>query len=159
LEKKYVLPDQKKNPVGCLVLAYKVTKGVPHDDRTWDAAHWARSSKSAKALLGICGGLRQADSCLIDIAKGFEAKELSWTLETVVKHAHDWIAKKRGPINNAAHTYRTRLFAAIAEQRGSEGRSEDSKEVGKVLDSIRSDANPRQADAKNAEPNGRRQDV
>lgn len=115
----YKIPDPKVEPLKCLVLAYKVTKGVSYDDRTWDSVHWARTARSAKALLEICGNVRNADSCLVDIAKRFEDANLNWTLETVVKQAHEWLSKKRGATNG--NTYRARFFKALSErERGTE---------------------------------------
>lgn len=130
--KAYVIPDPKKEPVKCIVLAYKVTKGVAHDDRNWDAVHFSRTSKAAKTLFEICGGLREADACLVDIAKRFNDKELFWTLETIVKHSHEWIAKKRGTPHANADTHRSRLFKALSER----GRSEKIDGLHKTGESL-----------------------
>jgi hypothetical protein len=120
MQKEYQLPDPEKNPVACLTLAYKVTRGIDYADRSWDRIHWKRVSRAAKELLVICGSLRTADLCLMDIAKGFEDRELSWTLETVVKHAHDWVTKKhKGLKDGDSKLCRARLFKALADSRGS----------------------------------------
>lgn len=110
----YRIPDPKTEPIKCLVLAYKVTKGVAHDDKTWDAVHFSRVSKPAKALLEICGSVRVADSCLVEVGQKFDEANINWTLETIVKHAHEWISKKRGKTNGNA--YRARFFKALSEQ-------------------------------------------
>lgn len=133
----YLLPDPKEKPLDCLILAYKVTKGVAYDNRDWDKIHWARTARSAKQLLAICGGLRQADACMVEIAKGFEDKELSWTLETINKHAHEWIAKKRGGINVDINARRAGLFKAIADRSRGLGDSTLRSDQGALSDSVR----------------------
>lgn len=110
----YKLPDPEKEAFKCLVLSYKTRKGVPYDLRSWDNQHFARCTKSAKALLEICGSLRDADACLMEVSQKFIDSDLTWTLETIVKHSHDWKAK-RGKTSGDAH--RQRLFSEFAKQR------------------------------------------
>lgn len=115
MDSEYRIPDPKVNPVACLTLAYKVTKQIPYDLRSWDKVHWARSSKASKQLLDICGDIRVADACLVELARDWDASGISWTLETVVKHAHDWISK-RGKQNGNVH--RDRFFKALRNGTG-----------------------------------------
>ena len=136
---EYPLPDPKEEPLKCLVLAYKVTKGIPYDDRTWDAVHFGRVAKSAKQLLEICGSVRVADSCLVEISKRFEDAGLDWRLETIVKHAHDWLARKRGANGNV---HRARFFEDLAKRGRSNADNGGFTEGREVLDSLRSLTNP-----------------
>ena len=91
----YQIPDKIKDPVGNLVIAYKLFKKIPKDDRAWDKVHFGRSKHSTKALLEICGTHDAAVDAIADISAGLEAKGLDWTIETILKHAHDW-KRKRG---------------------------------------------------------------
>lgn len=115
--KPYELPDPKVNPTACLVISYKTRKGVAHDSRVWDEVNWARAAKAAKALIALCGDIATAEACLTDLSEGFNSGGMTWTLETIAKHASDWMQKK-GKTN--AHASRDRLHVAIA-QRKSEG--------------------------------------
>jgi hypothetical protein len=125
---EYRIPDPKdeKQWLHCLVFSYKTLKGVEWDDRHWDAANWGRSAKAAKILLGICGELRRADTCMVELAQGFEDQELSWTLETICRHAHDWMQRKREGIS--ANTARKRFFDALAKQ-GAEGQDSSDRKI------------------------------
>lgn len=114
----YELPDPEKNPLACLVLSFKVTKGTEYDDRAWDKVNWTRTAKAARLLLDICGSLRAADSCMVEIGEKFDRDELTWTLETICRHAPEWLKKKRGGVNGAAA--RKRLFSALAERKSEE---------------------------------------
>jgi hypothetical protein len=64
---------------------------VPDDDREWDAVYFRRYSRPAADLLRLCGGdvLVVAD-CIDQVSAAMEKKGLSWTPETIVKHAGDW---------------------------------------------------------------------
>ena len=64
---------------------------VPDDDREWDAVYFRRYSRPAADLLRLCGGdiLVVAD-CIDQVSSAMEKKGLSWTPETIVKHAGDW---------------------------------------------------------------------
>jgi hypothetical protein len=125
-EKIYRLPNPQNESewINCLVLSYKTFKGVDFENRTWDRANWSRSAKAAKLLLEICGSLRAADACMVEFGTRFDKEELNWTLETICRHASDWIRKKRGV--NASSGSRARFFKAIAEQRA-------RKEIGSGL--------------------------
>lgn len=135
MEEEYKLPDPKTNPVAAIVLSYKTFKGVQFDDRDWDIANWSRASKASRLLLDICKGFEQAERCLSYVAEQFNGANLAWTLETITKHAHDWIQKNGSPYGTNA---RKRLFDAIAKQR-SAGRPAPQGELataGEVLASL-----------------------
>lgn len=110
----YPLPDPKTEPKKCLVLSYKCRKGVPYDNRDWDKLNFSRCMKAAGILLGLCGDLAVAQTCLDDLALEYDSKELSWTLETVARNVGDWL-KKKGRIN--ADTSRAGLRMAIAKRK------------------------------------------
>lgn len=108
-----------KDDIGKLVYSYKTLKGIPHDNALWNKLNYGRCAKSAKYLLDICADLRTADACLLDLAGKFDDQEYSWTFETIVRHAFDWITKKKGP-TDAKTRARQGLFDAIAKQRSAE---------------------------------------
>jgi len=93
--KPYQIPDKTKDPSGHLVIAYKLFKQIDREDRSWDKVHFARTKKSTKALIDVCGGYQPAFDCIADIASQMDGKGLDWTIETVLKHAHEW-KRKRG---------------------------------------------------------------
>lgn len=95
LASPYQIPDKIKDPSGNLVIAYKLFKKIPKDDRSWDKTHFARAKKTTKTLLEVCGAHSSAVDCIAEISAGFEKKGLDWTIETILKHAHDW-KRKRG---------------------------------------------------------------
>lgn len=145
---EYILPDPKVRPDVYVVLSYKTLKGINYDDKNWDKVHFGRCLKSAKILLGVCGGLRQADSCIVEISKKFEDANLDWTLETILKHAHDWITKKRGPNENS---HRSRLFKALTERSGVEESNGLIKTGESIFDSFRMLEAPRQGNQKDSD--------
>lgn len=140
---EYRLPDPKVRPDVYVVLSYKTLKGIPFDERNWDKVHFSRGLKSAKILLGICGGLRQADTCMVELSKKFEEANLDWTIETIIKHAHDWITKKRGPNENS---YRAGLFKALTERSREPDNPELLKTGESLFDSLRMLKSPEQRD-------------
>jgi hypothetical protein len=111
--KPYPLPNPKANPKGCLVLSYKIAKGFRHDDRDWDKANFSRGMAAAGILLGLCKDLASAEACLKDMGCEYDAKPLSWTLETVARNAGEWL-KKNGRTD--ANASRAGLRMAIAKQ-------------------------------------------
>ena len=80
-----------KTPIQQVVCWFKVRKGVKLEDRDWDAVYYRRYSRPAKELLTLFGGSVDAVmNCIDAVVSALEAKRLSWTPETVVKHAGDW---------------------------------------------------------------------
>lgn len=118
--KEYELPNPAVDPIKCLVLTFKTTKGFPFDDRAWDKANWGRSAAAAKNLLALCKDFESAESCLKDLGQEYDGKGLSWTFETVCRNAGEWL-KKNGRIDE--HASRTGLRMAIAK-RNATGKSE-----------------------------------
>lgn len=89
---------RETTPLQRVVNAYKESLGVGMEDKAWDRANYARYSKAAKSLLDCFGGWEKA--AVYVIGKGQEWGDLgiSWTLETVARHAWD----NRGKINERA---------------------------------------------------------
>jgi len=139
-KKEYPLPNPQKESewFKCLIISFKTLKGFEFDDRGWDSGNFARCARSAKVLLEICGSLRSADACMVELGTHFDNKALEWTLETICRYASEWVQKKRGG-NAARNTSRRRFFEAMSK-RGSGQKVEDSlvkASPREVLDSIR----------------------
>jgi hypothetical protein len=111
-------------------------KGIQFDCRAWDKANFGRCIVSAKALIGICGTLEMAEECLTGMGDYYESKDLSWTLETIARNAHEWL-KKKGVLD--AHATRNRLRMAITEQRAAHDRKGSLAKVseGQIRDAVR----------------------
>lgn len=143
----YPLPDPKTEPKKCLVLSYKSRKGVEYDNRSWDKANFGRAMAAATNLIGLCGDLASAESCLNDISTEYDAKGLSWTLETVARNAADWLTKN-GRTN--ANTSRAGLRRAIAERKSTSGDHEGLVQItaGAIPNTIRDRAPTQDGDQK-----------
>lgn len=84
-------PIKGLTPVQRIILAYKRWKNYADDDKDWDKLYFPRYSKSAKHLLDFFGGdLDKAFDCMEALATDYDAKNLTWTLETIVKNAEHW---------------------------------------------------------------------
>lgn len=139
-EKKYRLPDLKKEAdwFKCLILSFKTLKGFEYNDRGWDIGNFARCTRAAKNLLEICGSLRAADTCMVEIGKYFDDNGLEWTLETICSRAPEWIQKKRGG-NASRNASRSRFFAAMSQRRAIEKSKNPLSQIETktILDSVR----------------------
>lgn len=82
---------QPKTDIQKVVSGFKAVMEVPDDDREWDKVYFRRYSRPAADLLRLCGGdaLVVAD-CIDQVSAAMEKRGLSWTPETIVKHAGDW---------------------------------------------------------------------
>ena len=98
--KAYVM----NTPLQKVVCGFKIVSGYDKEDRAWDKAHFKRASKSAKILLDFFGGdYVKAVDCIEDLANELKKKDLSWTLETIVKHCANYkLQKERGEYNGKA---------------------------------------------------------
>ena len=124
--KPYPLPDPKTEPKKCLVLCYKSRKGVEYNNREWDRSNFGRYLVSAGTVLSLCNDLGSAEQCLNELGSEYDAKGLSWTLETIARNAPEWL-KKNGRIN--ADTSSAGLRLAIAQRR-TEGKNKEG--LGKI---------------------------
>lgn len=116
----YEIPSWKEQPTTCLVLSFKTLKGIAHDDRGWDKIHFGRNTASAKKLLEVCGNdFKLADRCLVAISTELTTKGFPWSFETVLRQAHEWLARERKTTNGPS--YRQRLFDQLAQQRSAPG--------------------------------------
>lgn len=136
--KPYSIPEPKENPIGAIVMIYKAHfKQIPFDDRVWDKSHWPRCLKAAKDLLEVCTSYEAVKAFLEEFAKKMEEKDLTWSLETAVKWAHDWKIKQGGKDYGIAN--RSGFFNAVTQQR-SEKRLQEIREfatAGEISNGIR----------------------
>ena len=80
---------------------FKKAKGYDGDPG-WDELYFVRAVTAAAALVKFLGSKELACQAIDELGAGFDAKGLTWTLETIVKHAAEWKGsthrpKRRGP--------------------------------------------------------------
>lgn len=101
-------------PVQQLVEAYKMAKDIDRGNKGWDKQNFARYAKSAAGLLDCFDGdVSNAGAYLFSQAEEFNSNGISWTLETIARHAWD----NKGKIDE--HKYSTLDAASLLEQSGS----------------------------------------
>lgn len=84
-----------------VVVGWKIVTGVPPDDREWDKLNWARTSKTAKELLGFFGDSPSTIvDCMEDVYNELSKKGLECTIETVKKRAWEWRKKNDSKTGN-----------------------------------------------------------
>jgi 5-methylcytosine-specific restriction endonuclease McrA len=90
-------PYQKPtDPVGRVVMGWKLIEGHAFDDRGWDKRQWGRCAKVAKALLdetAFNGDVIAAVNFLEDQANFMRKKNLDFTMETMLKKYDEWKVK------------------------------------------------------------------
>lgn len=85
-------------PLACLLVGIKVLQGYAPDDRAWDAGMFGRYSKPASELLKFFeGDWKEALKTSEAMVNDFKSKGLSWTVETLVRHAPAWKNKDASP--------------------------------------------------------------
>lgn len=129
--KPYIIAEPTENPIAALVILYKVTKGVDYDNRVWDKIHFGRATRSAKEILMILGSFETSKKCLEELAEKFESNDLSWTLETIVKHAFDWKLEK-GDKKNVKQA-KSRFLYQLNEQRSNSAIALNGTKTGPAL--------------------------
>ncbi|TXH40873.1 MAG: hypothetical protein E6Q97_38870 [Desulfurellales bacterium] len=78
-------------PVQKVVLGFKGALGVPENDKGWDEVYFPRYSRPARELVKLFdGNLGRIGDCIDHVSGALERRGLSWTPETIVKHAGDW---------------------------------------------------------------------
>lgn len=113
----YKLPNPETNPAACLVLSYKTLKNIQYDNRSWDKTNWGRCMRSAVNIIETLKTLKNADRCLLEISRKMEDSGLTWTLETIERHAHEWATKNIKRENENGLSARARFFADLAKSR------------------------------------------
>lgn len=84
-------PPRKPTGVQDVVRAFKITMKVDENDKAWDKVYFRRYSRPAADLLSLFGGdIGWVCDCIEAVAGKLEKKGLSWTPETIVKHAGDF---------------------------------------------------------------------
>lgn len=64
---------------------------VDENDKAWDKVYFRRYARPAADLLALFGGdIGSVCDCIEAVAGKLEKKGLSWTPETIVKHAGDF---------------------------------------------------------------------
>jgi len=76
-----------------IVDAYKISKGYEKSSlkwKAWDKANYGRAAKAAKSTLeAFEGDVERAVFFVLAKAEEWDEKNLSWTLETISRHAWD----------------------------------------------------------------------
>ena len=87
--KRNSLTKEELSPIQEIVVFYKKIKNYDSIDN-WDDHHFARASKSAKAILEQVGNLEQSFVCMKEVGDYCDKQKLCWTIETVVKKFPEW---------------------------------------------------------------------
>lgn len=87
--------DENLTEIQTLVMSYKAIKEVPLENKYWDRVNFKRCARSAKNLLGIVGDLESSQECMASVADSMDRSNISWTFETIVKHADDWLRMRK----------------------------------------------------------------
>lgn len=99
------------SPIQQIVEAYKMAKNVSRKDKGWDKQNFSRYAKAAKGLLDCFkGDLSRAGAYVFAQGEEFDSKNISWTLETIARHAWD----NKGKIDE--HELSTLDAAGLLEQ-------------------------------------------
>lgn len=81
---------REAGPIQQIVEAYKMAKNISRDDKGWDKQNFSRYAKAAKGLLDCFkGDISRAGAYVFAQGEEFDAKDISWTLETIARHAWD----------------------------------------------------------------------
>jgi hypothetical protein len=76
-----------RTPEQRLMCAYKLSKKINWQDRTWDSFNYKRYSKACKKLLAAFNGNdEEAAVWLLDFGSKFDDDELTWNLDTAANH-------------------------------------------------------------------------
>lgn len=79
-------------PSFALAEYYRSVKRIPVKDKAWRKVMLGRSISRCRDILELCDfDLEVAKYCISYLAKQFESKKLSWTLETIIEHAPEAI--------------------------------------------------------------------
>lgn len=129
--KPYSIPEPTENPAAALVIFYKVTKGIEYDNRVWDKIHFPRCMKAAKDILMALESFETSKRCIEELSDRFNSNSLSWSLETIVKHAFDW-KLEQGDKSNVKQT-KSRFLNKLNEQRSNSAIALNGAQTGPAL--------------------------
>jgi len=74
-----------------VIAAYLTMKNITEENKAWVRAEWPRMARASKRILEFClNDADRAQNMVIEMGRGFNAKDLTWTLETVAKNAENW---------------------------------------------------------------------
>lgn len=86
-----------ETPLQKFLVGIKILQGFEATNREWDATYFKRYGRAGSDMLKFFeGDWRSALQCAEEIIKEMESKSLSWTVETLVKHAPHW--KNKGGV-------------------------------------------------------------
>lgn len=80
---------------------------VAERSKAWDKVYYPRHTRAAKQLLSLLGSPEETERCMEAIVNQMRGKSLSYTIETVVKHASTWSREQAAD-----------AFKRMAESRG-----------------------------------------
>ena len=124
-EKPYEVPLPESDPLGALVVVYKVLKDFKFDDRAWDRDNYGRVALKAKLILDVLGDFKLAVRFLESKAEWFKKTgKDDWRIDWVVPDAHEYkknLDKKLGRNDEAGN--RQGLSFAVDERRAAERRA------------------------------------
>ncbi len=84
-------PPRPETNVQRVVRGFKIALNVAEDDKAWDRVYFRRYAKAASDLLILFEqDVGRVADCIEAVSRAMERKSLSWTPETIVKHAGDW---------------------------------------------------------------------
>jgi len=89
-----------KTAIQRIMDAYKHAKGLAMDNPEWDRACFSRYSRPAASILRCFGGdLDKAAAYIFLRSEDFNESKLSWTLDTIARHAWDGQGMPKGATN------------------------------------------------------------
>ena len=87
-------PKKETTPIQKIILAFKQLQGVSLEDKAWDHTYFSRFAKPAKDLLGYFDGdWKAAVDCEQSVGEKMQRLGRTWTIETVIKFAHEYKAE------------------------------------------------------------------
>lgn len=146
--KPYKKPDPINEPIGALVMHYKIISGAAWDDRDWDKRFWGRNAEQAKVILDAIGGFNDAVGFIDFNAKKFNAAKCKWTLRTIADRAVEWKSKERARYDAASR----KGFRRTDVERGADqetGKVGELSPVGPLPDALRNSAGVQDEHSKN----------
>lgn len=136
----YEVPLPETDPIGTLIVAYKVLKGFKFDDRRWDRHLWNSAGVAAKAILDLFSGdFKMALRFLEEKASDFKKRgKFEWRINWIVPDVHDWKLKAGGGNGTDDNGNRESFSRAVAQRRaeaGNPGKRSNFSMANDVLDS------------------------
>lgn len=87
---------RKETDLQKVVKAYFIKKEYKDKWEDWCKIYFRRYCKPAKQLIDYFKDYKKAVDCIDDLGSFYDKKDLTWTLDTIVKNAPDWKLKNNG---------------------------------------------------------------